>query len=524
MDESVIFTTRQSALVTSLYSGEQAVLRQCASRTNSAVKVGKKYLFIAQSNKALINVYNIEGSHKRETVEQRLPLPEAVNCLEVIQNQYNECREFVEKSAFDLPYLLLASTESGKLYCWELNSGALLNVKQMAHYQAITRIKSIMDGKYFVTSGKDSRVIIWQTSDFVSNSSAEPKPVCILHDHTLSVTDIAVSMAHGENFSTSGVKLFTGSEDSTIRCYDVAFLKGDARKKLNNENKSLYQPKLLATFTFPAPITSLALDPADRSLYAGTAQGVYNLSLYYHIENTHSIVNLVQASSSNKNKIYSIVENNVAGNLETKKLFSMGQLVSTKLLQTAVTKLEITFDGTILLVGNQFGRISVLEVASKQILRTLQPLTTADTEEDPITNIITNIVNRSAQDNILEQTSVQNKNTQKLPVLQRIMFDKSQKHELWFQNPETPELSRPINAVLPLADFDSYMDQLRSQEAVFATTETTTQVKVVNTSSDEGQGHGQEQELQDIKKAYKELRELHESLFKEHEQLLSSMN
>lgn len=521
MDESVIFTTRQSAICTSLHSGEQAVLKQCSTGAgNSAVRVGNKYLFVAQSNKALINVYNVEGTHKRETVEQRLPLPETVNCLEVIENN------IVGGSDFDLPYLLLASTDSGKLYCWELNSGALLNVKQMAHYQAITRIRSIMDGKYFVTSGEDSRVIIWQTADFVSNSSAEPKPISILHDHTLSVTDIALSMAHGEHFSTSGVKLFTASEDSTIRCYDVSFLKGDARKNVkNNEDKTLYQPKLLATFTFPAPLTSMVLDPADRALYAGTAQGVYNLSLYYHIENTNSIVNLVQASSSNKNKIYSIVENNVGSNFEAKKLFSMGQLISTKMLATPVTKLEVSFDGTTLLVGNKFGRISVLEVASKQILRTLQPLTTADNEEDCITNILTNVVNRSSHDNILDQSQSTKNTVQKLPVLQRVMFDKSQKHELWFQNSDIAQISRPLNEVSPLADFDGYMDQLRAQESVFATNSSESnslkQTKVVATSTDDNSAA---EELQSIKKAYKELRELHESLFKEHEQLLSSMN
>lgn len=517
----MIFTTRQSGVVTSLHSGEQAVLKQCnAGPGNSAVQVGSKYLLVAQSQKALLNVYNVEGPHRRESVEQRLPLPENVQCLEVIENTVPGGSEF------DVPYLLLASTESGKMYCWELNSGALLNVKQMAHYQSITRIKSIMDGRYFVTSGRDARVIIWQTADFVSNSSTEPKPVSILHDHTLPVTDIAVSMAHGEHFSTSGAKLFTASEDSTIRCYDVSFLKGDTRRNTQKNNgnikdNNLHQPKLMATFTFPAPITAMALDPADRALYAGTTQGVYNLSLYYHIDNTSSIVNLVQATSSNKNKIYSIVENKVGVTFEAKKLFSMGQLLSIVVLQTPVTKLEVSFDGTTLLVGNKYGKISVLEVASKQILRTLQPLTASDTDEDAVTNILTNVVNRSAQDNILDQTQ-SNKTVQKLPTLQRVMFDKSQRHDVWFQNPETPEISRPLNGIAPLADFDGYLDQLRSQESVFVTTGETqsiSQGKVISMMETDTS-----QELQSVKKAYKELRELHESLFKEHEQLLSSMS
>lgn len=108
----MIFTTEQNALSTSLYSAEQAVLRQCStSSRNSAVRVGDKYLFVAQSNKALINVYNISGAHKRETVEQRLPTPEVITCLEVIQNRYEEKSAI---SDFELPHLLLGSTDGVK--------------------------------------------------------------------------------------------------------------------------------------------------------------------------------------------------------------------------------------------------------------------------------------------------------------------------------------------------------------------------------------------------------------------------
>ncbi|KAH7583808.1 Trp-Asp (WD) repeats profile [Nakaseomyces glabratus] len=527
MDESVIFTTEQNALSTSLYSAEQAVLRQCStSSRNSAVRVGDKYLFVAQSNKALINVYNISGAHKRETVEQRLPTPEVITCLEVIQNRYEEKSAI---SDFELPHLLLGSTDGGKIYCWELNSGALLSVKQMAHYQGITKIKSFMDGKYFITSGKDSRVIVWQTIDFVSNNASEPKPICILHDHNLTVNDIAVSMTHGANMSTSGAKLFTASEDSTVRCYDFSFLRGDFRKnrKSQEQDQKMYQPRLLATFTFPAAIEAMSLDPADRALYVGTSEGLFSLPLYYTVKGTSTVANLAQASGSNRNKLYSVV---IGGHDDDyKKLFSMGQLVCDKLISTPVTKLELTFDATTILVGNKFGRISVVEIASKQILKTLQPLTTADTEEDAITNIIVTTVNNSRQDSILEQHQ-SNKNVQKLPVLQRVVHDKDHaKHEVWYRAPETPEFSHELESLPPIADFEKYMDSIRSEETVFLTTETTSQVKNVKqelapASHSNSQEHQElQQELQQVKSAYKELRELHESLFKEHEQLLSSM-
>ena len=140
MDEQIIFTTTTAGTITNIHSFEQSNLRQCTvSAPNSAVQVGNKYLFVAQAQKALINVYNISGPHKRESIEQRLPLPEPVTCLEVVNHNTVSATTQIGGSLhklpeFNLPYLLLATTESGKLYVWELNSGILLNVKPMAHY------------------------------------------------------------------------------------------------------------------------------------------------------------------------------------------------------------------------------------------------------------------------------------------------------------------------------------------------------------------------------------------------------
>lgn len=519
MDEQLIFTTHTTGAVANIHSFEQSNLRQCTvAAKNSAVQVGDKYLYVAQAQKALINVYNISGSQKRESIEQRLPLPEIVNCLEVVENLGSE-----------MPYLLLASTPTGKLYVWEINSGILLSVKPMAHYQAITKIKSFMNGKYVITSGKDSRVMIWQTMDLVSMQ--EPKPVVILHDHTLPVTDFQVSTTHGEFLSSSGIKLFTASEDATVRCYDLNMLGATANINKKTESKNQIKPKLLATFALPFSVTSLVLDPADRAVYIGTASGCFHLPLFYSLSGNR-MVNLTQSSgerTSNKGKLFALTELLPVneGLQKPDELFATGQLLVSKITDVNVQCLQISLDGTLILVGDSTGKLSITEIYSKQILRTIQPLTTQQTIHGGVTNIL---VTPQYHDYSEEFTGGSKSSSimQKLPNLQRVVYDSSklgQLHDIWHQI--TTDVDLPV---LPLSDFDQYMDSISTQEAAFFTesNNVVSNVKVVGETESTGpeEASSKDQEIAELKNnietltnAYKDLREMHEKLFKENEQL-----
>ena len=85
MDEQIIFTSGNTGTVSLLHSLDQSNLRQCQtdSRFSSCV-VKQKYLFVAQSKKALIQIYSLHGANKRESVEQRLPVPEVLQCIECV--------------------------------------------------------------------------------------------------------------------------------------------------------------------------------------------------------------------------------------------------------------------------------------------------------------------------------------------------------------------------------------------------------------------------------------------------------
>lgn len=537
MDEQIIFTTNNTGSVGGLHSFEQATLRQCTVNSkHSAVQVGSKYLFVAQAQKALINVYNLSGPHKRESIEQRLPLPEVLNCLEVVENRgieraYGNGHRH-KLADFNLPYLLLGSTTSGKLYIWELNSGILLGVKPMAHYQSITKIKSVVNGKYVITSGNDARLIIWQTMDLVSVD--EPKPICIVHDHTLPITDFQISATYGDFLSSSGTKLFTASEDATLKCYDLNLM-------ARNDKKDLAKPSLLTTFSLPYPITSLVLDPADRACYIGTQQGCFNLQLFYKLSET-KIANLVQSSgdrNGEKGRIFSLVErlSGQQSGQDKDKLYSMAQLLCDKVIEVDVTCLEISMDGTLLLVGDSEGKVSVTEIYSKQILRTMQPLSTSQSSHGSVTNILVDTLSTvtNGQINGQQYAKASLNTSQKIPSLQRVIYDKNkpgQLHDIWHQVGAEED-----NGLLPLSDFGSYLDNVKSQQTAFTQQgEVSSKIKIVGVddSNDDIKMGGTNEsgkdkeiaELQEsvetLKQAYKELRDMHEKLFEEHEKLLAN--
>ncbi|KAM3165044.1 Pre-rRNA-processing protein IPI3 [Lachancea thermotolerans] len=503
MDEQLIFSTNTTCTVGSLHSPNQTNLKQCSNEfRNGSCLVGSKYLLVAQARKALINVYRIEGSGKRESVEQRLPLPETVNCLEVVENNAEQ------NGNSQLPYLLLASTSSGKLYIWEMASGNLLTVKAMAHYQAITKIRSIIQGKYVITSGADARIMIWQTVDLVSQQ--DPKPLFTLHDHTLAVTDFEVSNAHSSQLSG---KLFTVSHDMTMRCYDL--------------NMDVFdKPQLLTTFTFPFPLECITLDPADRACYVGGAQGVYALPFYYPIGD-RKVANLLSSDSSN---ILSCVEQQPGD--KNADLFTMGKVALAKITNAQTSQLACSLEGSLLVVGDSLGKCTVMDVYSKQPVKEIQAIVANETAGE-VTSIILNPVNVDNSNSLLGDGKTQS--GFKIPNLQKNVFAREGLHDILFQIEDLQD-----SKVAPLDDFEAYLDQVAAEEGTFAQLgNVVSTVKVMSESEganrnpenpDTAQRPADDGELLTMKAtvgqltgAYKELREMYDKLFQEHESLRSTL-
>ncbi|SCV02542.1 LAMI_0H00364g1_1 [Lachancea mirantina] len=507
MDEQLIFATHSTCTVGNLHSSTQTNLKQCTTEYDNGIcLVGNKHLFVCQAKKALINVYDIGGESKRESVEQRLPLPEVLSCLEVA-GTYDQApnRSLPE---FCMPHLLIGSTPTGKLYVWELNSGRLLKVKPMAHYQPITKIKSIINGTYIVTSGADARVMIWQTIDLVTQE--DPKPVCILHDHTLPVTDFCVSDAHSSYLSG---KLYTVSQDMTLRCYEL-------------DPSRLKNPRILATFTFSSSLTCIAADAADRACYVGTTDGVFSLQFFYKLE-AQKVASLLTSAES---AIYSCVESHE--HAKKNDLFKMNQIVCDRLTKGTPSALASSMDGTLLVVGDKTGKCTVIDVYSRQSVKEIQPLVSQETAGAVTSLILCMPMDTQKYTGVMFQGK--NGTATKIPNLQKHVSGTEGLHDIVHQ------VGEPRDDIIPvLRDFDGFLHQVASQEGVFRQLGgVTSEVRYIEpqmaespaaastymgtqVTSDSGAEVDQlKNTVSQLTDAYQELREMHEKLYREHEELL----
>ncbi|SCU87273.1 LADA_0E03004g1_1 [Lachancea dasiensis] len=497
MEEQLCFTTGSTCSVAFLNAAKQTDLKQCGTEyRNGTVKVGSSHLFVAQRRKAVINVYRINGEGSRESVEQRLALPEPVSCLEVVTN--GEGQEW--------PYLLLASTPTGRLYIWEVKSGQLLTVKPLAHYQPITKIQSVMNGTYVITSGADARLMIWQTVDLVTQQ--DPKPIFTLHDHTLGISDFCVSNAHAKTHLSG--KLFTVSHDMTLRCYDL--------------NLHVWaEPRLLATFTFPSALECVALDPADRACYVGGSQGVYQVNFYYALGSSQ-MLNLL---SPEGNRIMSCVESQPLQNL--RELHTMGQIACPKISSVNSTKLACSMDGSLLVIGAKSGKCTIVDVFSKQPVRELQSIVSNESSGE-VTSLILDCIDQDSSESLLTKTNSQSES--KFPNFQKNIFAREGLHDVYCQIPAERE-----PAVAPVDDFESYLDQVASEENVFMQLgSVVSTVKIVDQVESEPAANTEaspstndkntevkelRQNVTELTHAYKDLREMYDKLLKEHEMSMS---
>ena len=89
--------------------------------------------------------------------------------------------------------------------------------KNAAHYHGITKIKSIMNGRYVITSGNDSVYDVANSQSLLYHQD-DPKPIVVLQDHTLPVTDFVVWNAFSWNVLGGGLRLYTVGTVH-LRCY-----------------------------------------------------------------------------------------------------------------------------------------------------------------------------------------------------------------------------------------------------------------------------------------------------------------
>lgn len=461
--------TLSLAVATSLHSQSQTLaFRQAGCHANGSAITGTKpgdRVFVAAKGRALVSVY----TWGKESPDQRIPVPEQLSCLVLCPNvsDHVEAENFEEQDSlpkYRLPYLLIGAGVSGKLYVWELNSGLLLNVKE-GHYQTPTVMRVSSDGSMLVTAGKDARVLVWRISDLVQMHRDDEhvvKPIHVFSDHTLEVTDVQLS-----NSIAPDTKLYTVSKDSTIRVYSLASL------------------QLLTTFVINGQIESLVVDQAERAMYAGLADGnIRQINLYQ----PNPATNVLEAQG---------------GYGKTLSLQPDHELKHTITYHhgSSVTQLGLSLDGSTLISGDSQGRVVVVDLVSKQVVKELKSLNGA----------ITNVSLLPTYQGSEEQVE---KNSRAIPQFKRVITSgEAKEQDVVFQIGEVDD-SR-------LFDIDAYLDRVGS-EALFFENLTNVNSEVIVRESDGDKVKtikDLEQKVEKVTTAYTDLRAMYEELYAQHAKL-----
>ncbi|WFD34342.1 Pre-rRNA-processing protein ipi3 [Malassezia cuniculi] len=239
----------------------------------------------------------------------------------------------------------------GRLFIWEVASGALITSFE-GHYRAITALRWTSDSAALVSASADSRVCVWSLSSVfgASDLGADahvPSPYAFFADHTLQVTDVLVTPGAFPN----AAKVWSASKDMSVKLWDLA------------------RRQLVSTFSFPAAIGCIALDPLERFLVAGEAAQKGPGRLFR--------VDLYDAETVR-----------ARGGRGTEGEIVRTDGMPTLVLDDAITAVAVSNAGSHAVVGTAAGQLHVADVSTLQVQRVLSacgaPTRTPDT---PVTNI-----------------------------------------------------------------------------------------------------------------------------------------
>ncbi|EUC59797.1 Pre-rRNA-processing protein ipi3, putative [Rhizoctonia solani AG-3 Rhs1AP] len=263
------------------------------------------YILSSQTDKPILNVYHFQ----KDQLAQRIVLPERITCV-VSDSRGHYCA---------------AGTANGRIYLWEVASGVMLNSWE-AHFRRIHVLAFTTDDAAIVSASDDSGVSVWSVASLIDNQLQHelPVPYCNLSDHTLPVLDVVCG---------SGLfpdcRLITCSQDHSVKVWDPS---------------SPSRP-LLGTFTFPHTIQMIAMDSAQRVIFAASATGhIHRINLFKPDEDHRGMEAVTGNTSSSEPEIV------------------IGQ---------PITSLCISYTSTHLLVGTASGSILIYDLESHQLLRTI---------------------------------------------------------------------------------------------------------------------------------------------------------
>lgn len=225
----------------------------------------------------------------------------------------------------DGSYIIAAVGE--KLFIWQTCNGKLLNTL-VKHYQTITCLCITKDGSLFASGSEDGLVLVWSLYSVLNNKDSSP--VYTFSDYSLPVRGL--HFGHG----SARLRLYTISLDRSAKIYELG------------------NGTLLLSLILDVPLTAVTMDNCESELFLGSTTGdIFQCSL-------HEPPRVIERRLSSNNEV------------DEDAIF--------KGHKSDVISLSVSVDSTTLLSGSTDGAVHIWDIASRQVLRTIQhkgPITAA---------------------------------------------------------------------------------------------------------------------------------------------------
>jgi pre-rRNA-processing protein IPI3 len=268
------------------------------SNSSQSFILSKNYLISPQEKSALIHVYELHKS----ALACKYVLPESLTCIALSHSQQ----------------YMVGGGQSGRIYLWKLSTGDLIQSFD-AHFKSVNCALFTPDDQYLLTAGHDSLIQVYSISQLALEN---PRPCHTLTGHSLPIQDLKCSW-----LLSNDCRIFSVSLDKTCKIWN-----------LNNG-------QCLATISFNTPLTSLALDPAERVLYTGSNTGqIYACPLY---RSESGVLQMLQGVSAFTPENHSFVGH-----------------------QGSIHSLSVSMDASLLVSGSSDGTAQVWDTSSCQSLQT----------------------------------------------------------------------------------------------------------------------------------------------------------
>ena len=218
------------------------------------------------------------------------------------------------------------------------------------HLDSVKCLAVDSTSNFLLSGSDDSNIYVWSipallsfsTSSHVDSRNPTHAPLRTFPDHRSAVLAVTISSSH---MSTSVA--VSSSSDSLCIIWD--YRTGDS----------------LRVFLLSSPAASLALDPANRAIYAG------------HEDGSVQMINLLSSENQANSGINSGHSSQSAFQPSSKDRWQ-DKMISEK----PILSLGLSYDGSLLLSGHRDGRVHIWDVAKGSYSRCLH------SQSAPVTNII----------------------------------------------------------------------------------------------------------------------------------------